>query len=149
MPPRPIATGLLALAALTTAAFATDSLPAKITVNKADVPTYRILSGKGEATLLLNATTGSPEAAISLLTLAPGAEVPLHTHPTSTEFLYIEQGACTLTIAGVQAQARAGSAVRIPAGAPHTAKVTSAEPLRAVQFYVGPGPEQRFLPVVK
>lgn len=109
-----------------------------------DAPTYVIAGGKGQATLLLNASHGAP-AALSVLELAPGAEVPEHVHEQSAEMLYVESGDVEMVIAGQRLKAGPGDAILIPAGAPHAAKVTSASgPLRAVQVYVGPGPEQRF-----
>lgn len=124
--------------------------PARLVVSADAAPTYVIVGGKGQATLLHNLDTGSHEAALSVLVLAPGAEVPVHVHPTSAEFLYIESGTCELIIGGVKSVAGPGSAVRIPAGVPHSAKVISAvQSLRAVQFYVGPGPEQRFKAAAK
>lgn len=131
-------------------ATAADAPTARVVVPRESAPTYPILGGKGEATLLLNADTGSKEAALSVLTLAPGAEVPEHVHEGSTELLYIEAGACELTVGGVKLQAGPGSAVRIAAGVKHSARVTSAvQSLRAVQVYVGSGPEQRFRAVGK
>ena len=60
---------------------------------------YLIANGKGQATLLLGAAQGAP-AALSVLTLAPGAEVPEHTHDGSAEILYVEEGRVEMTIAG-------------------------------------------------
>lgn len=105
-------------------------------------PTYTIAAGKGTATLLLGPSTGAPEAAVDLLVLADGAVVPPHVHDGSVEVLYIVEGRAEMVIAGEAVVAEKGDAVRIPAGVEHSAKVTGS--LRAVQVYVGPGPEQRF-----
>lgn len=118
---------------------------ARIEVATDGAPVYPIAGGKGEAVLLHNLDTGSKEAALSVITLAPGAEVPQHVHETSAEFLYVEQGSAELTVGGKPVILKPGMAVRIPAGVPHSAKVASAvHSFRAVQFSVGPGPEQRF-----
>jgi len=114
-------------------------------VQGAAAPKYLIASGKGSAQLLLNAANGSREAALSLLVLAPGAEVPEHVHETSAELLYIEQGSVQMTIDGRSFEAHRGDAIYIPANTKHSAKVTSKLlPVQAVKIYVGPGPEQRF-----
>jgi putative monooxygenase len=120
--------------------------PARGTVVQGEaVPKYLIAAGKGSAQLLLNATNGSKEAALSLLTLAPGAEVAEHVHEASAELLYIERGAVQMTIDGRSFEARRGDAVYIPPNVKHSVKVTSRLlPVEAVQIYVGPGPEQRF-----
>jgi quercetin dioxygenase-like cupin family protein len=108
-------------------------------------PKYLIAAGKGSAQLLLNAANGSKEAALTLLVLAPGGEIPEHVHETSAELIYIEQGAVQMTIDGRSFEAHRGDAIYIPPNVKHSAKVTSKlQPVQAVQIYVGPGPEQRF-----
>jgi putative monooxygenase len=108
-------------------------------------PVHLIAGGKGSVRLLLDASTGASAAALTHLTLAPGAEVPEHVHDGSVEILYVEQGTVQMTVAGKVKTAGPGDAVYIPAGTKHAAKVTGRfQPLRAVQVYVGPGPEQRF-----
>jgi quercetin dioxygenase-like cupin family protein len=131
------------LSLLLTVALAADPVaPAVVHANEA--PTYVIAGGKGQATLLLNATQGAP-AAVDTLVLAPGAEVPPHKHDASAEILVITEGRTRVTIAGTAYEAGPGDAVFIPAGAEHAAVVLGTlAPLRAVQIYVGPGPEQRF-----
>lgn len=105
-------------------------------------PTWRILGGQGTATLLLNPSTGSPEAALDLLVLEAGAAVPTHTHPGSAELLYLVEGSVRVTIAGRVSTAGPGDAVYIPPDVEHSAVAETR--VRAVQAYVGPGPEQRF-----
>lgn len=109
-----------------------------------EAPRHQIAEGKGSATLLLNASTGAKAASLTLLELGPGAGVPEHVHEASAEILYIEDGAAEMTVDGQKLKVERGDAVYIPAGAKHSAKVVSAVPMRAVQVYAGPGPEQRF-----
>lgn len=111
-------------------------------VSTDQAPQHTILSGQGTATLLHNATTGSTRAALTLLTLAAGAEVPEHQHPDSDELLYVLEGSTTVTLGGQTYTLTTGDAVLIPAGVPHRATATTA--LRALQVYAAPGPEQRF-----
>jgi putative monooxygenase len=125
-------------------ALAADPAPQAVMKGQ-DAPTYAIAGGKGSAQLLLNASTGSKEAALSVLVLAPGVEVPAHRHEGAAEMLYVEEGAVEMTIGGVKHTAVAGDAIYVPPGVEHSARVTTKlTPLRAVQVYVGPGPEQRF-----
>lgn len=106
---------------------------------------HLFLKGKGLAQLLVNASTGAGDVAVSILTIAPGAAVPVHTHSDSSETLYIERGTAEMSIDGKTYTAKAGDAVYIPSGVSHSAKVTGhVTALRAVQVYVGPGAEQRF-----
>ncbi len=106
---------------------------------------YRILDGKGTATLLHHAGTGSAEASVTLLELSPGAAVAEHTHEAA-EYLYVVAGAAELTVAGKPLAVKAGDAVFLPKGVKHTAKVPADAkgPLSAVQVYSPAGPEQRF-----
>jgi quercetin dioxygenase-like cupin family protein len=117
----------------------------RIVVPTAEAPRHIIAGGKGRATLLLNPTTGATAASVTLLELQPGAEVPEHTHETSAEILYIEEGAAEMTVSGETLRVGKGDAVYIPAGAKHAARVVSKDAaLKAVQVYAGPGPEMRF-----
>ncbi len=118
------------------------ALAADPVVDGDTAPAYKILAGKGTAELLLNASTGSPEAALGLLTLADGAEVAPHVHADSVEILYVLEGRAEMVIGGVKWVAEKGDAVRIEKGAEHSAKVVGS--LEAVQVYVAAGPEQRF-----
>ncbi|WP_342377138.1 cupin domain-containing protein [Myxococcus stipitatus] len=129
-----------------TAATGTPSTsPVRHRVTPAEAPRHLIAGGKGRATLFLNANTGATAASLTLLELQPGGEVPEHTHDTSVEILYIEDGAADMTVAGQTLRVSKGDAVYIPAGAKHSAKVVSpGVPFKAVQVYAGPGPEQRF-----
>ena len=108
-------------------------------------PSFEIAQGRGQATLLLNDKTGSPEAALSRLSLQPGAAVPEHVHEGSAEFLYVMSGEMTLVLDGQKQVLRAGDAVHIPAGHKHAGQAAASGPrVELVQIYVGPGPEARF-----
>jgi mannose-6-phosphate isomerase-like protein (cupin superfamily) len=113
-------------------------------VSTKEAPRYLIANGKGSATLLLNASTGASAASMTLLELGKGAAVPEHVHEKSAEILYIEDGSAEMTVDGQKLRVERGDAVYIPAGAKHSVQVVSEGPLRAVQLYAGPGPEQRF-----
>ncbi|HVG63468.1 MAG TPA: cupin domain-containing protein [Hyalangium sp.] len=113
-------------------------------VSTKEAPRYLLPNGQGSATLMLNASTGASAASMGLLELSKGAKAPEHTHDTSAELLYVEDGAVEMIVDGQKMQAGKGDAIYIPAGAKHSVVVVSDSPFRAVQVYVGPGPEQRF-----
>ncbi|SEU37597.1 Mannose-6-phosphate isomerase, cupin superfamily [Myxococcus fulvus] len=125
----------------------TDAKPTvRHRVTAAEAPRHIIANGKGRATLFLNESTGATAASLTLLELQPGGEVPEHTHESSAEILYIEDGAADMTVSGQTLRVSKGDAVYIPAGAKHSARVVSpGVPFKAVQVYAGPGPEQRFM----
>jgi putative monooxygenase len=121
------------------------TVPVRHVVGTADAPTFRIAQGKGTAILLLNEETGARAASLGVLELQGGAGVPEHVHEDSVEMLYVEEGGAEMTIQGQVLPVRPGDAVYIPAGTPHAARIPEDTPrFRAVQVYVGPGPEARF-----
>ncbi|WP_163991644.1 cupin domain-containing protein [Pyxidicoccus caerfyrddinensis] len=123
---------------------AAPAAPVRYRVPTSEAPRHIIAGGKGRATLLLNPSTGATAASVTLLELQPGAEVPEHTHDTSAEILYIEEGTAEMAVSGEKLRVGKGDAVYIPAGAKHSARVSPGPTFKAVQVYAGPGPEQRF-----
>lgn len=139
-----ITTGRLAALAAALALATASGVGAEVVATTGGA-SYEIAAGRGQATLLLNEKTGSPEAALSRLSLRGGAQVPEHIHEKSAEFLYVISGEMTLTLDGQSQTLRAGDAVRIPAGHKHAGKVAAnVDRVELVQIYVGPGPEARF-----
>jgi quercetin dioxygenase-like cupin family protein len=122
-----------------------EPLSRALIIHGSDAPTHRIADGKGTATLFLNATNGSPEVALTGLTLEPGAKVPEHTHE-SGEWLYILSGTASFVVSGETLTAKDGDAIFIPKGAKHSAAVAADTkvPLVALQVYAPAGAEQRF-----
>ncbi len=119
--------------------------PVRHVVASSEAPTFRIGQGKGTAVLLLNEATGASAASLGVLVLETGAQVAEHIHEHSVEMLYVEEGSAEMTVEGQAYTVKAGDGVYIPAGVRHSARVPEGTPrLRAVQVYVGPGPEQRF-----
>ena len=113
-------------------------------VKGSEAPIHSIAGGKVLAQLFFNETNHSNLGALTLLTLQPGAGVPMHNHPNSAEIIYVLEGKMDMVIEGTEISASAGDAVHIPFAAQHSAKVASDTPVKAVQIYVAPGPEQRF-----
>jgi quercetin dioxygenase-like cupin family protein len=121
------------------------TVPVRHVVASAEAPAFRISQGKGTATLLVNEETGARAASMGILELQGGAGVPEHIHENSVEMLYVEEGGAEMTIEGQVMPVKQGDAVYIPAGTRHAARIPEgAGRFRAVQVYVGPGPEQRF-----
>lgn len=121
------------------------TVPVRYVVSSAEAPAFRISQGKGTATLLVNEETGARAASMGILDLQGGAGVPEHIHENSVEMLYVEEGGAEMTIEGQVMPVKQGDAVYIPAGTRHAARIPEGtERFRAVQVYVGPGPEARF-----
>jgi mannose-6-phosphate isomerase-like protein (cupin superfamily) len=120
-------------------------VPVRHVVSTAEAPTFRISQGKGTAILLVNEETGARAASLGVLELEAGAGVPEHIHEDSVEMLYVEEGTAEMTVEGKVVPVRSGDAVYIPARVRHSARIPEGAPrFRAVQVYVGPGPEKRF-----
>ena len=109
-----------------------------------DVPAYPILGGKGKACVLLDeASVGATEASMSWITLEPGARIPLHLHDVSGEVFYLAVGRGRMRgAAGTWRIMEVGTAVYVPAGAPHAFETLGREPVAVVQWFVPGGPER-------
>jgi quercetin dioxygenase-like cupin family protein len=108
------------------------------------VKTYEIAGGNGTASLLFDAEAAPDSAAsIAAMTLEPGTAIPVHTHASSTEILFIIEGGGTVTVAGQAREVGRLDAIQIPPGIDH-AFVAGTETVKAIQFYTPSGPEQRF-----
>lgn len=112
----------------------------RVLVHGASVP--ELAAGKCRVRIYFGADDPSAQASLSDLSCPAGAEVPLHQHDTSDEVLYILSGRGRMTAGDKQYTVSAGDAVRLPRGLPHGLTVLA--PLRAIQSYAPPGPEQRF-----
>ncbi|QRK12008.1 cupin domain-containing protein [Archangium violaceum] len=136
---------LTALLCVSSGCARVSTVPVRYVVGSADAPTFRVSQGKGTAILLVNEETGASAASMGVLELQAGAGVPEHLHERSVEMLYVEEGGAEMTIEGRMLPVKQGDAVYIPAGTLHSARIPEGAPrFRAVQVYVGPGPEQRF-----
>jgi quercetin dioxygenase-like cupin family protein len=122
---------------------------APVLVDAATAPAHNVGSPGGgpkfSARILLDEkATGSPALGLSVVDFPPGFEVPRHAHEGSSEVLFIEEGAGTLEVGSEKVPYEAKTALYLPAGQPHAAKMSPAGPTRAIQIYAPAGPEQRF-----
>lgn len=110
-----------------------------------EAETFVSPSGSTRVDLMLNETSapGTP-AAMSVLTMQPGAAVPEHLHDGAAEILYVMHGGGTVTIGGVEQTLAVGSVVYIPADTLHSYVNDTGTHTKVVQVYVGPGSEARF-----
>jgi quercetin dioxygenase-like cupin family protein len=76
--------------------------------------------------------------------LAGTAPVAEHTHEAAWEILVAHEAAGTFTVNGAAQRLGPGQIVVIPPGAKHSWQPDAGVALAGVQFYVPPGPEQRF-----
>ena len=93
----------------------------------------------GEATLVAK----SDVAYAGKLSLKGGAEVKAHQHDSSVEIVVITSGRGTFMLDGGTRELVAGDTVVVPKGTQH-AFFAGPAAVKAVQFYVPPGPEERF-----
>lgn len=107
-------------------------------VTAADPKEKYALGKSGTATMLAHA----PFAYAGRLELKAGAEVKPHKHEGSMEIALIEGGHGTFTLNGVSDEVEPGDAVFIPSGVEHSFRAKEA--VRVTQFYLPPGPEERF-----
>ena len=67
--------------------------------------------------------------------LFAGKTNPLHVHTNADEVIYVLSGQCEERVGKETVILKAGDALRVPAGAPHQAKVLGKEPFRSVVAY--------------
>ena len=109
----------------------------------------RIADGKGWVRMFFDAKSARDEAAyMGSLSLDPGTEIAKHTHPDSSEFIYILAGEGELYVDGQTRTVEKGDAIQIPKGVEHGFVAKGEDPkkdrVKAIQFYTPSGPEQRF-----
>lgn len=68
---------------------------------------------------LISEETGSTDINLGIGWLKPGEVHILHHHPKASEFYYIIEGSCEITVDDETKQVKLGTAVYMPAGAKH------------------------------
>ncbi len=91
--------------------------------------------------LLTTESTGQTAAYLGVLEADPGAEVPRHVHPTSSEILYVVSGGGT---GAEPLPFGPDTAIHVPENQPHAAAFTGPDKTIMIQLYAPAGPEQRF-----
>jgi quercetin dioxygenase-like cupin family protein len=110
----------------------------------ADAKAYEIAGGKASVSIVFDASSAKDGAAyMGAFTGQAGLAVPMHTHPTETEVLYVLEGGGVMTVAGAEYPVIAGHAIQIPPATEHSFTAGD-DGIKAVQYYTPSGPEQRF-----
>jgi mannose-6-phosphate isomerase-like protein (cupin superfamily) len=99
--------------------------------------------GKLRVQILHDAASGASFGALSLLDADADLSVPEHVHETSVEALYILSGDGAMILGEERTLVVPGRVIYVPANTNHGYEAWT-EPLRALQIYAPPGPEQRF-----
>jgi quercetin dioxygenase-like cupin family protein len=78
-----------------------------------------------------------PPSGITLgdVTINPGQSNPPHLHANSDEVIYVLSGTCEHRVGKETVILKAGDALRIPPGVPHSARALGQQPMRAVVAY--------------
>ena len=75
---------------------------------------------------------------VVLMSLLPGEEIGMETHPHVDQFFRIESGMGKAVVAGVEYELRDGTALVVPAGAEHNIISTGAASLKLYTLYSPP-----------
>ena len=78
------------------------------------------------------------------ITLSPGAEVPLHVHPTHEEATLVAEGEVQATLGDETRTVRVGDAVLIPAGIVHRIVNATDRPARILGIFPTDDPKRAF-----
>lgn len=87
-------------------------------------------------TKLFETRATHPWASVLLVQVAVGQGIDTHIHPTETETAYFIRGEGQLTHGEEQTVFKAGMAVSIPPGLPHSLRNVGDEPLEALAFHM-------------
>jgi quercetin dioxygenase-like cupin family protein len=134
---------------LIASANADEALPTQSTiaphkvVRVPDAMTRTSPSGKASIRHFAGKEDGAKNAFFGLLEIAPGAKVPTHRDATE-EYIFFADGEGVLTIDGTTHEVRGGTGVFMPANAEVSFEATGNEPVMAVQFFAGQGPEAKY-----
>ena len=84
-------------------------------------PAQRVLRARGvRMAVLIGRAEGAPNFITRRFLLAPGAAIPMHLHPTIEHEQVMVRGEMVLGLGKESRTLRAGDAVFIPAGRPHS-----------------------------
>lgn len=80
----------------------------------------------------------APHMQLVLMTLAPGEDIGMETHPNGDQFIRVEEGSGTVVLNGQSQPIGDGTAIVIPAGVEHDVLNTGSSPLRMYVIYSPP-----------
>jgi mannose-6-phosphate isomerase-like protein (cupin superfamily) len=83
------------------------------------------------------------EVYVGAVTLFAKAAIPAHTHPESSEILYVLEGGGEMTIGPDTYPIGPGMAIQVPRGLEHSFVSTAPTATKAIQMYVPRGPEDQ------
>src|SRR5262249_17741466 len=95
--------------------------------------------------LLDEKSTKSNELSLTVVDLPPGCTVPRHSHDGASELAYVVEGSGgTLEVGSEKIPFAAETALYLPAGQPHAAKMGNGASTRVIQIFAPAGPEQEY-----
>ena len=94
---------------------------------------------------LINAAAGAGYLELGEVTIAPGKQVPLHTHPTHEEGMYILEGPIDYVLGDESGTANVGDTLLAPAGVKHNLSNPGSEPRRVMFIFPTTNVQRVFL----
>lgn len=121
-----------------------DDLRRELTVARADDPGLPHLSVVGDTyTVLLSGDDTGGRFTLIDMYVPPGGGPPMHRHDYEETFVILD-GRLDLTFRGIIQVAGAGTAVNVPANAPHQFRNSSDAPARLLCISAPPGQDEFF-----
>ena len=79
-----------------------------------------------------------PRLSVSMLEIAAGVEIPIHTHETQADSIYVLSGEGEAYLEGAWRKIRSGDYILIPPGEEHGVRNTGKDPLRLFIVHAPP-----------
>lgn len=73
-----------------------------------------------------------------LMSLMPGQNIGMETHPGNDQVVVVVTGAVTVTLGSAQSRLADGDAILIPAGTAHDVQATGPQPAKLIIYYAPP-----------
>ncbi|MBI4202636.1 MAG: cupin domain-containing protein [Chloroflexi bacterium] len=102
-------------------------------IRKGQVPSGDLGGNISQA--LANVNLGAARLTVNHITMVPGGEIRLHTHPGHEECMVILSGALTAVMAGKEETVSAGDTIIAPSDVIHGLKNTSGQPATFIAIF--------------
>ncbi len=113
-------------------------------IKKGQVPAGDLNGNRSQP--LANAELGAARLTVTQITVIPGGEIRLHTHPGHEECMVILSGDLTAVMAGKEVRVSAGDTVIAPSDIVHGLKNNTSQPATFIAIFPTTDVQRNWLP---